>query len=152
MEHFCCLLTLAAGRHKESSILIIYGWYENIYHYKQPAVTLAQIWPSLKAQHFINMITVKLLKFGHPINCCNYPKIWIMWLYCHASKICRQNCKQCTPWSDCLAVWSKYALFTKTCQSKNLGSLRCKPQLMALLPSTDYELRCIMMVSCEKYR
>ena len=31
-------------------------------------------------------------------NYCNYPKIG---LWGNASKWCRQNCKQCRPWSDC---------------------------------------------------
>ena len=46
----------------------------------------------------------KIPKIPHTKNiCCNHAKIWtkVALLYSNASKICRQNGKQCRPWSDC---------------------------------------------------
>ena len=42
----------------------------------------------------------------------------------NGSKRCRQNGKQCRPWSDCSSVWAGSTLFAQTCLSENLGSLR----------------------------
>ena len=47
--------------------------------------------------------TVKSKKNWYPQNCCNWPKIWTMWVlpWSKASKSCRLNGKWCRPWSDC---------------------------------------------------
>ena len=49
-------------------------------------------------------------------------KFKVALLLINASKKCRQNGKQCWPWSG--AVWSGSTLFAQTCLSKNLGILR----------------------------
>ena len=49
----------------------------------------------------------------------------------NGSKRCRWNSKQCRPWLDCSDLG--LALFTQTCLSENLGTLRCSCYLFGTL-------------------
>ena len=72
-------------------------------------------------------IKVKILKFGHPKNCCNYPKIWTMSFY--RIVMCPRDADRMADsvvpdqTSPSGAVWARSTLSTKTCLSKCLASL-----------------------------
>ena len=68
--------------------------------------------------------------------CCNYPKSWTVWFYdkSNAPKRCRQNGKQCKPWSDCSVCLDLPV--------RKLGSLwyAMIPSVLLIMPPTSKKL------------